>query len=81
MTFERRECFGGERMHGTSQLHADFLEIDAEHALELLASFTPRLILMDLQLPKMDGLELTRRLKRDPLYTRTVDIARYLTSA
>jgi len=26
----------------------------------------PRLILMDLQLPDIDGLELTRRLKADP---------------
>lgn len=46
--------------------------IDAEQALELLATVTPRVILMDLQLPKMDGLELTRRLKADP---RTAGIA------
>lgn len=39
---------------------------DAEQALELLESFRPRVILMDLQLPGMDGLELTRRLKADP---------------
>src|SRR4051812_37803674 len=40
---------------------------DAEEALEELESFSPRLILMDLQLPGMDGLELTRRLKADPV--------------
>jgi CheY-like chemotaxis protein len=40
--------------------------IDAEDALRILESFTPHLILMDLQLPRMDGLELTRRLKADP---------------
>ena len=40
--------------------------VDAEEALALLDSFRPRLILMDLQLPGMDGLTLTRRLKQDP---------------
>jgi len=40
--------------------------VDAEAALGVLDTFRPRLILMDLQLPGMDGLELTRRLKADP---------------
>ena len=39
---------------------------DAEEALAALDAFRPRLILMDLQLPGMDGLALTRRLKADP---------------
>ena len=37
--------------------------VDAEEALEVLQAFHPRLILMDIQLPGMDGLELTRMLK------------------
>jgi two-component system, cell cycle response regulator DivK len=39
---------------------------DAEEALKVLKEFCPRLILMDIQLPGIDGLELTRRLKADP---------------
>ncbi len=39
---------------------------DAEEALALLAEVRPHLILMDLQLPGMDGLTLTRKLKADP---------------
>jgi CheY-like chemotaxis protein len=49
--------------------------VDAEEALKLLESFTPRLILMDLQLPRMDGLALTRQLKADPRYRNIVIIA------
>lgn len=39
---------------------------DAEEAQAALAAQLPALILMDLQLPGMDGLELTRQLKADP---------------
>jgi two-component system cell cycle response regulator DivK len=37
----------------------------AEEALAILEDFRPRLILMDLQMPGMNGFELTRRLKGD----------------
>jgi CheY-like chemotaxis protein len=49
--------------------------IDGEDALRILETFTPRLILMDLQLPRMDGLELTRRLKADPARREIIIIA------
>ena len=48
---------------------------DAEEALRLLEEFDPRVILMDIQMPGMDGLELTARLKRDPRRAGTTIIA------
>jgi two-component system cell cycle response regulator DivK len=39
---------------------------DAAEALDLIGPARPDLILMDIQLPDIDGLELTRRLKADP---------------
>jgi CheY-like chemotaxis protein len=39
--------------------------MDAERALEVIRQTTPDLILMDIGLPGMDGLTLTRKLKAD----------------
>lgn len=47
----------------------------ADEALLTLTEFHPRLILMDIQLPGMDGLALTRRLKADPATRDIVIIA------
>ena len=48
---------------------------DGEAALTILRDFRPRLILMDLQLPGVDGLELTRRLKSDPVTREIIIVA------
>ena len=48
---------------------------DAEQALEMLRTFHPALALVDIQLPGIDGLELTRRLKQDPATNDIVVVA------
>ena len=48
---------------------------DADEVMCVLREFHPRLILMDIQLPGMDGIELTQRLKANPAYRETVIVA------
>lgn len=47
----------------------------AEEALEMAQSFRPQLVLADIQLPGMDGLEMTRRLKAAPETQNTIVLA------
>jgi len=49
--------------------------LDAEAALEAIGARCPDLILMDIQLPGIDGLELTRRLKATPATREIVIVA------
>jgi len=48
---------------------------DAEQAQQMLAEFVPALILMDIGLPGMDGLSLTRKLKADERFEHVPIVA------
>lgn len=48
---------------------------NAEEALIILTTFPAKLIIMDIQLPGIDGLELTRQLKADPQYKNIIIVA------
>ncbi len=48
---------------------------NGEEALEVVKKERPDLIIMDIQLPKMSGLEVTRKLREIPEFSRTPIIA------
>ena len=60
-------------------LSADAIDVetaaDAQAALAKISAFKPELILMDIQMPVMDGVTLTRRLKADASTQTIVIIA------
>ena len=49
--------------------------IDGEEALDMATREQPDLILMDIQLPKLSGLEVTRKLRQMPVFSHTPIIA------
>jgi two-component system, cell cycle response regulator DivK len=49
--------------------------LNASEALSVLETVNPSLILMDLQLPGVDGFELTRKLKKNPKFSHIPIIA------
>ena len=49
--------------------------VNAEQALQNIVKFRPRLILMDIQLPGIDGLECTRIIKSDPVTKDIIVVA------
>ena len=57
--------------HGYDLLQA----IDGEQALEVAIKGNPDLIIMDIQIPKMDGLEVTRRLRQMPDFNQVPIVA------
>ena len=61
-------------------LEADGLQVDAvlnaRQALEQIRRQPPDLVLMDIQMPGIDGLDLTRRLKADPA-TRSIGVVAF----
>jgi two-component system cell cycle response regulator DivK len=59
------------RTKGYSVLEAT----DGEEALIVAAEGRPDLIVMDIQLPKMDGLEVTKKLRQAPEFRQTPIIA------
>ena len=59
------------RMHGFEVREAT----DGQEALDCLTEFRPQLVLTDLMMPIMDGIELIRRIRADPSTARLPIVA------
>ena len=51
--------------------YALFQAADGEEALEVAVREKPDLIIMDIRIPKIDGIEVTRRLRQMPVFSHT----------
>ena len=49
--------------------------VDGEEALDMATREQPDLVLMDIQLPKLSGLEVTKKLRQMPVFSHTPIIA------
>ena len=59
----------------SSKNYTLFKATDGEEALDMAIKEQPDLIIMDIQLPKMNGLEVTRKLRKNPTFSHTPIIA------
>ncbi|MEZ4911255.1 MAG: response regulator transcription factor [Saprospiraceae bacterium] len=48
------------------------LALDGQHGLELAKDFAPHLIILDVMMPGMDGIEVCKHLRSDPQFSQTI---------
>lgn len=51
--------------------------VDGEEAFEQVADLQPDVVLLDISMPKMDGVEVTRRIEKEQLLTRVLPLSSY----
>ena len=70
-----------ETLRATLEREADLAVVgeadDGVEALDMVMRLAPDVLVLDLVMPRMDGLELLRRLQRDPPGTRVVVLSAY----